>query len=73
MRKKYEEKILKYLMTNMSFSDRILLILFKKYSYTILRKGIEIGYCWEDDESQPIVMKCQRFVNRDKVKHNKIE
>ena len=48
MKKIYNEKILKKLMTNLSFHDKILLILFKGYTYRVLKKGINIGFNWEE-------------------------
>lgn len=47
--KKYD-KMLEYLMTKLSISDRILLKLFKGYTYRIIRKGIDIGFNWEDKD-----------------------
>lgn len=50
MNKKYYKKIFEEIKTSLSFYDRILLKLFKKYTYRILRKGIDIGFNWEDKE-----------------------
>ena len=47
--KKYD-KMLEYLMTKLSISDKILLKLFKGYTYRIIRKGIDIGFNWEDKD-----------------------
>ena len=48
MKKIYDEEILKKLMTNLSFRDKILLILFKGYTYKVLKRGIDIGFNWEE-------------------------
>lgn len=64
--KKYD-KMLEYLMTKLSISDRILLKLFKGYTYRIIRKGIDIGFNWEDknvNENEKKSTICQ-------PKHNK--
>ncbi len=49
---KYDKKILKYIETTLSFSDKILLNIFKRYTYKILKIGIHIGFDWEDKEYQ---------------------
>ena len=64
--KKYD-KMLEYLMTKLSISERILLKLFKGYTYRIIRKGIDIGFNWEDknvNENEKKSTICQ-------PKHNK--
>ncbi len=48
MKKKYDKEILYKLMTRMSFRDRILMNLLKGYTYRILKKGIDIGFNWEE-------------------------
>lgn len=48
MKKKYNKEMLKKLMTKLSFRDKIMLILFKGYTYRVLKKGIDIGFNWEE-------------------------
>lgn len=50
MDKKYNKEILQKLMQEINIYDRILLILFKKYTYKVLKIGINIGFDWEDKE-----------------------
>lgn len=69
MNKKYYKKIFEEIKTNLSFYDRILLILFKKYTYRILRKGIDIGFNWEDkdvNENEKKSTICQPKLNKKK-------
>lgn len=66
--KKYD-KMLEYLMTKLSISDRILLKLFKGYTYRIIRKGIDIGFNWEDknvNENEKKSTICQPKYNKKK-------
>lgn len=50
MNKKYYKKILEEIKTSLSFCDRILLHLLNGYTYRILRKGIDIGFNWEEKD-----------------------
>jgi hypothetical protein len=50
MEKEYNIKILEKLMKKLEICDRIMLLIFKKYTYRILKIGIEIGFNWEDKE-----------------------
>lgn len=52
MEKKYNIEILQKLMQEINIYDRILLILFKKYTYKVLKIGINIGFEWEDKECE---------------------
>lgn len=48
MKRKNEEKIIKKLVNKLSFKEKIIMIIFKKYTYKILKIGIEIGFNWEE-------------------------
>ena len=50
MEKKYDKEILKKLMQKINIYDKILLVLFKRYTYKVLKIGINIGFDWEDKE-----------------------
>lgn len=52
MDKEYNKKISEKLMKKMKIYDRIMLVIFKKYTYKILKIGIEIGFNWEDKECE---------------------
>jgi hypothetical protein len=60
MKKEYDKEILIKLVQRMNMCDRIMLILFKRYTYKILKIGINIGFDWEDKEyeCQP---KCEKI------------
>lgn len=52
MGKKYDKEILKKLVQNINIYDKILLILFKRYTFKVLKIGINIGFEWEDKECE---------------------
>jgi len=50
MKKKYDKELLIKLVKKLNMCDRIMLMLFKSYTYKILKIGINIGFDWEDKE-----------------------
>ena len=52
MDKKYDKEILQKLVQKINIYDRIFLILFKRYTYKVLKIGINIGFEWEDRECE---------------------
>lgn len=50
MDKKYDKELLTKLVKKLNMCDRIMLVLFKNYTYKILKIGIKIGFDWEDKE-----------------------
>lgn len=46
---KYKQEILQELKKNLNFCDKILLMLFKRYTYKILQQGVKMEYNWNSN------------------------
>lgn len=47
----YKEEILKEIKKNLKFYDKILLTIFKRYTYNILQQGVKMEYNWNNDKN----------------------
>lgn len=47
----YKREILKEIKKNLNFCDKILLMLFKKYTFNILQQGAKIEYNWNSNKN----------------------
>lgn len=47
----YKKEILKEIKKNLNFCDKILLMLFKKYTFNILQQGVKIEYNWNSNKN----------------------
>lgn len=48
---KCKNKILLEIKKNLNFYDKILLMLFKRYTYKILKQGIKMEYNWNSNKN----------------------
>ncbi len=58
---KYKQEILQELKKNLNFCDKILLMLFKRYTYKILQQGVKMEYNWNSNKN---LGKIDRIKNR---------
>lgn len=58
---KYKQEILQELKKNLNFCDKILLMLFKRYTYKILQQGVKMEYNWNNNKN---LGKIDRIKNR---------
>lgn len=48
---KYKKEILQEIKKNLNFCDKILLMLFKRYTYKILQQGVKMEYNWNSNKN----------------------
>ena len=58
---KYKKEILQEIKKNLNFCDKILLMLFKRYTYKILQQGVKMEYNWNSNKN---LGKIDRIKNR---------
>lgn len=48
---KCKKEILRKIKKNLNFYDKILLMLFKRYTYKILQQGVKMEYNWNNNKN----------------------
>lgn len=48
---KCKKEILRKIKKNLNFYDKILLLLFKRYTYKILQQGVKMEYNWNNNKN----------------------
>lgn len=48
---KCKKEILRKIKKNLNFCDKILLVLFKRYTYKILQQGVKLEYNWNNNKN----------------------
>lgn len=48
---KCKKEILRKIKKNLNFCDKILFVLFKRYTYKILQQGVKMEYNWNNNKN----------------------